>query len=637
MTQKMRRYRQAHALSEREIALEIPLAYATLYGSRMMHETKKHFGLLELPAIMTGILALVVVFWELGWRRSVDLADQWVFLQDSRVLLIGIISANLLFLLGQLTVELIRRKRIVRWLIPGLLADMAAAFALSEAIWHYAEIPPALLVNVGLVFSVVSGLFSLLQAKFYFDARRKGFIGNGRSAWPPALVFLLSLMAFIFVGGMFLLTPGATHERLAVADAFFLSASAVTVTGLTPVEINAALAPLGKIVVLVLMQIGAFGVMTFTYFLALMVGMGLSVRERVTFSELLDQTGIAKAASLIKIMVLLSFILEAIGAVNLYFAWRDLPIIPEGKVWWYAIFHAVSGFCNCGLSLFPANMATPGVSGNVWGQGTMITLMFCGSLGFAIYLEIIKRTRIRLGFDKRPLPVHWSTHAWLVARMTFIMLLGGGFVLGLLGEFEPGTLYTGESFGRAFLEGVYNAVAARTSGFNLSDITSYGTVYLLFLCVLMFIGGNPGSTSGGIMTSVLALVFMEVKRIIQGLRHVEFHNRCIARRNVERAMATIVLAMGWVAFVTMVLTLVENSNAPAMRYGVLGIFFETVSSFATCGFSMNLTGHLSESAKFIVIINMIVGRVGMFSFVLICMGQRPGSPVRYPETHLPLS
>ena len=603
----------------------------------MMHDTKKHFGMLELPAIMTGFLALVVVFWELGWRRSVDLADQWNFLEDSRILLIGIVSANLLFLLGQLVVELVRRKRIVRWLVPGLLVDMAAVFALSELIWHYAQIPPALLMNVALGFSVASGLLSLLQAKLYFDARRKGVIGNGRSAWPPALIFLLSLMAFIFVGGMFLLTPGATHERLSVANAFFLSASAVTVTGLTPVDINTVLAPLGKVVVLVLMQIGAFGVMTFTYFLALMVGMGLSVRERVTFSELLDQTGIAKAASLIKIMVILSFTLEAVGAVNLYFAWRDLSIIPEGKIWWYAVFHAVSGFCNCGLSLFPSNMATPGVAGNVWGQGTMIMLMFCGSLGFAIYLELIKRTRIRLGFDKRPMPIHWSTHAWLVARMTLIMLLGGGLVLGLLGEFEPGTLYTGESFGRAFLEGVYNAVAARTSGFNLSDITSYGTVYLLFLCVLMFIGGNPGSTSGGIMTSVLALVFMEVKRIIQGLRHVEFHNRCIARRNVERAMATIVLAMGWVAFVTMALALVENANAPAMRYGVLGLFFETVSSFATCGFSMNLTGHLSETAKVIVIINMIVGRVGMFSFVLICMGQRPVSPVRYPETHLPLS
>lgn len=603
----------------------------------MLRDTKKHFGLLELPAIMTGILALIVVFWELGWRRSVDLADQWAFLQDSRILLFGIVSSNLLFLLGQLILELVRNKRIVRWLLPGLLSDVAAVFALSGAIWHYAEMPPTLLVNMGIGLSTVTGLFSLLQGKRYFDARRTGVIGRGRSAWPPALVFLLSLMAFIFVGGMLLLTPGAAHERLSVANAFFLSASAVTVTGLTPVDINAVLAPFGKVVVLVLMQIGAFGVMTFTYFLALMVGMGLSVRERVTFSELLDQTGISKAASLIKIMVILSFAIEAAGAVNLYFAWHDLAIIPEGKVWWYALFHAVSGFCNCGLSLFPSNMATPGVSGNIWGQGTMILMMFCGSLGFAVFLEIIKRARIRLGFDKRPMPVHWSTHTWLVARMTLIMLLGGGLILGLLGEFEPGTVYTGESFGRAFLEGVYNAVAARTSGFNLSDITSYGYVYLLFLCVLMFIGGNPGSTSGGIMTSVLALVFMEVKRIIQGLRDVQFHNRCIARRNVERAMATIVLAMGWVALVTMVLALVENANGAAMRYGVLGLFFETVSSFATCGFSMNLTGDLSETAKCVIIINMIVGRVGMFSFVLICMGQRPGSPIRYPETHLPLS
>lgn len=604
--------------------------------SPMVSDLKKRFGLLELPAIMAGLLTLLIILWELVWRHAVSMEDEWAFLQDTRFMLFGLVASNLLLGVTQWILELIRKRRIARWVHLEFLTDAAALLVLSDNIWNYMDIPSRIRMDLGMALSTLVGLFALLHAKIWYDSRRTGAPIRRRAAWPPALLFLISLLALIFLGGLLLLSPGFTNVRLSVVDAFFLSTSAVTVTGLSPVEIDTVLTVPGKVVLLVLMQVGAFGVMTFTYFVALLVGMGLSVRERVTLSSLLDQTGVSSITSLIRTMVLLSFAVEALGTLNLYFAWQGLSAVPQDLLWWYALFHSVSAFCNCGLTLFPDSIATPGISGSMWGQGTFIFLMLCGSLGFAIYLEIIRRVRTRFGLDKGPLPVHWSTHAWLVMRMTLIMLLAG-LLLGILGALEPSIACRENGFSFNLLEGIYNTIAARTSGFQLSEPANHGVVYQLFLCVLMFIGGNPGSTSGGVMTSVVALVFMEVLRILQGRRDVTMHGRSIIRSNVERAMATFVLAVAWVVLLTSVMLLVENHALQAGRFNVPAMFFEVVSSFATCGFSLRLTDQLSNAGKYIILLNMIVGRVGLFSFVLIWMGQRPLSAVRYPDTHLPLS
>lgn len=602
----------------------------------MVRDTKKHFGLLELPAIVAGLLTLVVALWELVWRRAVTIEDAWLFLQDTRFMLFGLVLVNLLFLSAQGIVRFVRTHHVIRWYCFAMAADVVALIVLADNMWGYGGACPTAHMNWGVGLSALAGCFSLLHARLFFEARPTDSMGRKRAVWPPALVFLSSLLALIFLGGLLLLSPGFSQVRLSVTDAFFLSASAVTVTGLSPVDMNAVLSVPGKVVLLVLMQVGAFGVMTFTYFAALLVGMGLSVRERVTFSSLLDQTGVSRVTSLVMVMVLLSFALEALGALNLYFAWQDVPCVPQDQRAWYAVFHAVSAFCNCGLSLFPNNLATPGIIGNSWGMGAMIVLMFCGSLGFAVYLEIMRKVRRLWGADQERFPVHWSTHAWLVARMTLVMLLAG-VLLGVLGGFEArvGVNEHGVTFN--FFEGIYNSVAARTSGFYVEDLSQHGIVYKMFLCSLMFVGGNPGSTSGGVMTSVIALVFMEVWRILRGRNDVEMHGRRIAKRNVERAMATLVLAVAWVFLLTLVMLLTENGGAGTVAVDAPKMFFEVVSSFATCGFSMDQTGQLSEAGKWLILFNMMIGRVGLFAFILIWMGQQQTAVVRYPETRLPLS
>ena len=214
--------------------------------------------------------------------------------------------------------------------------------------------------------------------------------------------------------------------------------------------------------------------------------------------------------------------------------------------------------------------------------------------------------------------------------MTAALVLGGGLILFLI-KIIDGSLFTSaDPWYWILWESLFNATA-RTAGFNISNMALNSAPYALFLGALMFIGGNPGSTTGGVHTTAFAVSCGEVARILQGKKDVVMHKRRIARNVVERAVITVILAGAWVGMMTTVMCFAEP------RLSLERLFFEVVSSFATVGFSWNVTPELSDAGKWIIVFNMIVGRVGMVAFVLAFMKQPTKSPLRYPETRLPLS
>ena len=489
------------------------------------------------------------------------------------------------------------------------------------------------LQNIFRALCLCYGAAPLLNLKEYFFriARRKR--GFRMPRIRPALLFLITLIAFITLGGTLLMSPGATKEGISLSptDAYFISTSAVCVTGLVPLNVHEHFTNYGQTILLALFQIGAFGIMTFTYFVSLMVGQGLTLRSKVTISNLLDEEGITQVDRFIKNIIAVTFGVEALGAVALYFSWRGIPGLEGDTLWWYAVFHSVSGFCNAGFSLFADNLATPNVAYNMGGQITIMVMVLCGSLGFAMYLEIVRRARVALGWDRRDtVSRHWSTYSWLVVRMTTALVLGGGLVLFLIKMIDGSLFNSSDPWYWILWESLFNATA-RTAGFNISDMALNSVPYALFLSALMFIGGNPGSTTGGVHTTAFAVSCGEVARILQGKQDVVMHRRRIARSVVERAVITVILAGAWVGMMTMVMCFAE----PGLSLERL--FFEVVSSFATVGFSWNVTPELSDLGKWIIVFNMIVGRVGMVAFVLAFMKQPSKSPIRYPETRLPLS
>ncbi len=375
--------------------------------------------------------------------------------------------------------------------------------------------------------------------------------------------------------------------------------------------------------------------MTFSYFVLLMVGQRLDLRDSMNISGILDQEGVHIIPSLIKAVIFVTLAFELVGALLFYIAWQGDPAIPQEHLWQRALFHSVSSFCSAGILL---DSVKPCVTGHFTTQAVMVALMFAGTLGFGIYLEGMTRLRRRLARKHNPLL--WSTHSWLVLRVTLIVTLAGALAMGLLGSFEPSAAQAAEAAGPGnwltnLGVGFWNAVG-RSAGFTLTDIADYGMVYKLFLCLMMFIGGNPAGTGGGVYAPVCALCLLEVLRVLRGQPDVLLHNRCIARNTIERAMATVVLSIFWIIGTTMLLLLLEPGIA-ARADGLIGLLFEEVSAYTTTGYSLGVTGELSGISKFLISANMIFGRIGMFTFMMIFIKQREPSPLRYPVTRLPLN
>ena len=589
-------------------------------------QRERHNRVLELPEIISGALVLFVLLWMVFFQGS-DWDDlHRHFIRGTYVMLSGLVWFNAVTVAAHFVRELVNRRSPGRLLWVQLVVVAASA---TLFILPYAGCLHAWLEWAHVCCCLGIGGFAVIRSYLHRRARHQSIVRGHASWWSPAVSFFTYMLALVFVSTLVMLTPGATHHPISLTQAFFSCASATSITGLDCVNMAQTFTMAGKVVLLIDIQVGAVGVMTFTYMVLLMLGRRLAVRDSMTMSGVLDQQGV-NIGSLLKTVFSVTLATELVGAAFLYFLWQDSPGIPQEHLLGYAIFHAVSAFCNAGITLFPDGMSHVGVLGNFGAQGVMIVMMLVGTLGFGVYLEILERIRAHLHHNR--IPRRWSTHAWFVLRVTVVVLLVGTVVLSLLGMLEPSAHAKGLY---SVWEGFWNAVS-RSAGFNLSDTDAFGPVYKLFMCVLMFVGGNPAGTGGGVYAPVVCLCLLEVWRVLRGQQDVEMHGRRIARSTIERAMATVVLSITWIVLTTMLLLLLEPEIA-ADPQGALRMLFLEVSAYTTTGFDLGVAPHLSPVSRCIVALNMLFGRVGMFTFMLIFIKQKDPAPLRYPETRLPLN
>lgn len=590
------------------------------------HE-EEHSRALELPEIVSGLLVMLVVLWQVCFAEvAEDSFHPIAYTQAAQYLLSSLVWFNTLVVFIHMLRRWFRRRKIGRFLRLQLAVGVMASLVFPAEIWTFLPMPD---IRLTPVLGLVMGVFSFVNLRAYIRSNRSGSM-RGRHV-NPASSFFTYMVALVLFSTALLLSPGATHEPISFVDAFFMSASATSITGLTTLDVTSTFTTFGKMVLLMDIQVGALGVMTFTYFVLMMVGKRLAVRDNVSVSSFLDQQGNSVVTPLLKAVGFVTIAAEAVGAACLYFLWQGQPGIPQMDVLGYAVFHSISAFCNAGITLFPENMATHYVSQAYAVQGVMMVLMFVGAIGFGVYLECI--TRIRQRLSGKRVQKRWSTHSWLVCRVTLITLLVGCVGMSLLGYLEPS--HHTQNGGYGIWESLWNSIG-RSAGFNLTDISDYGIVYKLFLCVMMFVGGNPAGTGGGVYAPVVAICVLEVLRVLRGVQDVEIHNRRIARNTVDRALATVLLSIFWIGATTMVVLLLEPALA-AQKDGMLKVFFMEVSAFTTTGYDLGAVQEISWVSKFIVSLNMLFGRVGMFTCMLIFIRPKNPAPVRFPETRLPLS
>lgn len=578
--------------------------------------------LLLLLAAINACILIALLLYELLWPISPERQEL------VRMLGLGVIAVHIGVFSVRLLEARVKRFEFVsrrRFVIEGVMLLLLFSTVIYEHGAGVFDLTALEVLRKILIFNIVLAQLSSVLSAARLDA--KPFQKRAESGLSPGMLFLLTMLSVIFVGSLALMTPNASYAGLSYIDALFVSTSAVCITGLCPLDFPATFTFTGQAIVLLLIQIGALGVMSFAYFITIMLGEGFSLRDRVILADLLSQEKFSQSTYYLRNIVLVTLSIEAIGAVGIYLSMMQNP--PPGiNLWWCSIFHAVSAFCNAGFSLFSGNLTDRSTIDNYAMQSVVMVLIIAGGLGFAVYQAVIRYfQRLRVKTNKRP--YRWSTYVWMVTRSTLFLVLAGGAFLGLIRMWHYRV--AGSSDLRALWDGLFNSVSARTAGFNTVDLTLYSSPYILFVCALMFIGGSPGGTAGGVRTTTVTIAMGELWRILRGRSDVEFHNRYINRGTVEKAMATIFLSGAFIGFMTMLMCWVESGVEPVR------LFFETVSAFGTVGLSLNLTPELSSTAKSLLIITMIVGRVGILAFAFAFFGYPKPKYFEYPNTSVPLN
>ena len=435
-------------------------------------------------------------------------------------------------------------------------------------------------------------------------------------------LILLGFLMTIFVGALLLMIPAATApgEKTDFLTALFTSTTSVCVTGLV-VEVTAThWSVLGHIIILCLIQIGGLGIIAVTMGCMLVMRRQIGLRDRLLLGDAFNLSTVSDLVPFLRRVIGGTFFVEGLGAIGYLFVF-----IPEygAKGVWYAVFHAISAFCNAGIDLLgPDSLSL--YADNVWMNGVTILLIVMGGIGFIVWwdiLEVIKRAR-RASY-RMNVVTHLKLHTKVVLVTTLILIFGGATLFAMIEWNNPetmGAMCTGDKL----MAALFQSVTARTAGFYTISQSGLRGASLLTMLVLMTIGGSPGSTAGGIKTSTAALLVYAAMCTVKGQEEVvAFHQR-ISPRSVRKAWTVFSVSL-LIALVGTAL-LMQVCDAP-----LEDALYEVFSAVGTVGISRGLTPHLNEAGRVIIIICMYLGRIGPISMAIAFSRKKPENSIRYAE------
>jgi len=438
----------------------------------------------------------------------------------------------------------------------------------------------------------------------------------GRKRVPPALRVVLGLFLLDAAGTLLLMLPGVTTTPLSFIELWFTATSSVTVTGLTIVTTSTEFTRLGQVLILLLIQMGGLGYMVLAVLALRFFGQRISFFDRLalTTSLGLDQPGAVMQILMRGIYIML--IIEAAGSLLLYLHWRTSGIVPQSDAPFFAIFHAISAFCNAGFDLFTGLPLYPqGLPNDAISLIIMGLLVVLGGLGLPVLLELLQRKQ------SRRLTLHTRL---TLAVMAGLILIGW---LGLyIGETQFGGVLQDVPIGERLVTTWFQSVSTRTAGFpGLNNFNDLLPASQLLVMGLMFIGSAPASMGGGITTGTFVVLLVAFISYVRGSRRARTSRRTIPIGTVRRAAAILSLSL-IVVLVASWLLLMTNEVAlgPAL--------FEIVSAFATCGLSLGITGSLNGFGLLLIMFMMFWGRLGALTLVVaLLQRQSPEQLLEYPE------
>lgn len=436
--------------------------------------------------------------------------------------------------------------------------------------------------------------------------------------FQPAQVLAISFAAAILVGSLLLSLPFSnTSGRISYVDALFTSTSAICVTGLIVKDTPKDFTPAGQVIILILIQLGGLGIMTFSTMVLLAAGRSITIGDRILVQEGFHPGSPRDFRSLIRNVFFFTFSIELIGFGALFFGF--LKSHPWPRAAYSALFHSISAFCNAGFSVYSDNLMS--YRGNILVNLTVIGLIILGGLGFLVIHEVLGAFPSLL----RRAKVQWSLHTKMVLTVTSL-LIAGPFLIFLFLE-GRGSLQ-GLTWKEKILASLFQIITPRTAGFNTMDLTTLGTATVLLLMLLMFIGASPGSTGGGVKTSTFGVVLAFLRSKIARRDSVHLFYRNIPADNVIKAFTVIALALSLIFAVAFVVLF----NQPGLL--MKEVFFEVFSGFGTVGLSLGITAGLSSLSKVMIILIMYAGRVGPLTLLYAFSRRRAIGKFEYVEENV---
>lgn len=438
-----------------------------------------------------------------------------------------------------------------------------------------------------------------------------------------ARTICLGFLAVIAVGTLLLLLP-ISHPHGAWGNwvtALFTSTSAVCVTGLVVVDTGTYFSFWGQLTIMLLIQVGGLGYMTATTFLLLLLGVKLGLRDKIAVQQSLDQAGLSGAGQLIKSIIAVTLIFELTGTFLM------IPVFAADygldHAIWLALFHSVSAFNNAGFGLFPDNMI--GYATSVPINLVIPLLIIFGGIGYQVIMQMYLWLRDRL--TRRRVHSSFPLNFKVVTSTTLFLLIWGVLALLIVEYNNPGTFAPFSLVDKLQLAW-FQAVVPRTAGFNSIDYGKMTDAGLFITITLMFVGGSPGGTAGGIKTTTLRILFDCTKAVLKGKEEVISYRREIPYTLILKAIGVLFGSALTVAIAT---TLIAISD-PEIEF--IRVIFEVVSAFATVGLSTGITAGVSTFAKLVLIATMYIGRVGVLLLMSAILGDPSPTIINYPEENL---
>ena len=591
---------------------------------RFLYDSKdKVLGILHLFSQLSAFSALCLIIYQNGFRLS---QKETVIIHETLELLFGVFAINYF---ARLLYSFERIQFIKNTWFEGLVMVLITLTGLKTLLFdfHFTEV-----------------IFSVLKLKEYthfysmvitvsmlylvgFELVRFSNILNS-VALQPATTFILSFLILIALGTGLLMLPAMTIKigGASFMEAVFTSVSASCVTGLIIVDTATFFTFKGQIVILILMQLGGIGIVSFTTFFATFLKSGVGIKQQLMIQDYLSGETLLSSKSLLRQVVFITLSIELLTFIGIYFSWgSEIQFTGIGDRIFKSLFHAVSAFCNAGFSIFTNGLYEESIRNSYLLHVIIGFAVIVGGLGFSVIQDVLSPKMLRERLEKPWKNWRMSSK---IAIYTSAALILFGMILFYLIESKKGHVLDGADTFTALVASFFQSVTTRTAGFNTVDIGALATPTLIFMIFLMFIGASSGSTGGGIKTSTFLIIVNSSIATIRGKKTIDMAGRTISNDLLFKAYSIFVFSASYNLVLIFLLSISEEGLS------ILDLVFEQISAFATVGLSTGITASLSTPGKCLIILSMFVGRIGTLTLAIALSNRISTTNYKYPNAHL---